>query len=357
MTATSNVDLLAQAVTAKGFGPDQLDDDTFARLVLTTINGTTNGHDGDVGRLVADHGAAEALRLIVDGDDDELEAQNIRPIVDALRTPIRSADAIANTIAGALHMRDAGAIELLTPEHENWPRALSDLRSAAPLMLWARGDLEVLNNWRTTCVVGARAATGYGEHVAMELSSDLTFRDQIIVNGGAYGIEGMALRGSLAGGGTPIAVMAGGLNRLYPTGHEALLTRVADHGVLLSEQMPDAPPTRWRFQQANRMKAALAHSTIVVEAGVRSGAVQAALQAQLLGRFVGAVPGPITSAASAGCHQLLKDGTAHVVTAVNDIPAVANDPSIGPMRRHDITRAATTEHEAAAQTAQHSRSV
>jgi DNA processing protein len=357
MTTTSNVDLLAQALTAKGFGPDSLDDDTFARLVLTTINGSTNGHESDVGRLVADHGATEALRLIVDGDDDELDAMNIRPTVEVLRIPIRSADAIANTIAGALHTRDAGTIELLTPEHENWPRSLGDLRSAAPLLLWARGDLEVLNNWRTTCVVGARAATGYGEHVAMELSSDLTFRDQVIVNGGAYGIEGMALRGSLAGGGTPIAVMAGGLNRLYPSGHEALLQRVADKGVIVSEQMPDASPTRWRFQQANRMKAALAHSTIVVEAGVRSGAVQAALQAQLLGRFVGAVPGPITSAASAGCHQLLKDGTATVVTAANDIPAVATDPSIGPMRRHDITRTATTEHAPPEQPVQHSRTV
>lgn len=354
MNANTNVDLIAQAVTSQGYGPDELDDDTFARLVLTTISGAAHG---DIGRLVADHGAVDALRLILDGEDEELNARNIRPIVDVLRVPVRNADAIAIAIADALRQRDAGTLELLTPEHEHWPRKVNDLRSAAPLLLWARGDLEALNDWRTTCVVGARAATGYGEHVAMELASDLTFRDQIIVNGGAYGIEGMALRGSLAGGGTPIAVMSGGLNRLYPTGHEALLTRVADKGVLLSEQMPDAPPTRWRFQQANRLKAALAHSTIVVEAGRRSGALQAALQAQLLGRFVGAVPGPITSAASAGCHQLLKNGIAHVVTAVNDIPSVASDPSIGPMRRHDITRAAITEHEAAAQTAQHSRTV
>lgn len=354
MNATTNFDLLAQALAGQGFGPDQLDDDTFARLVLTTINGTTNG---DIGRLATDHGAVDALRLILDGDDEELNAKSISPIVDALRVPIRNADAIALSIADALRQRYAGTLELLTPEHEHWPQKMNDLRSAAPLLLWARGDLEALNDWRTTCVVGARAATGYGEHVAMELAADLTVRGHNIVNGGAYGIEGMALRGSLAGGGTPIAVMAGGLNRLYPTGHDALLGRVADKGLLISEQMPTMPPTKGRFQQANRLKAALAHSTIVVEAGRRSGAVQAAIQARLLGRFVGAIPGPITSAASAGCHQLLKDGTAHVVTAAADIPAVTTDPSVGPMRRNELARAATAEHEAQQQASPAERSL
>jgi len=353
MTATTRVDEFAAALKQAGYGPDQLDDDTFARLTLTSINGTTNG---DVGRLVADHGAAEALRLLLDADDDELDAQNLRPIADAQRNSLREVNTITDTTVKALRNRDAGTLELLTPDHDHWPMKMADLRSAAPLLLWARGNTEVLNDWRTTSVVGARAATGYGEHVAMELASDLTFRDQNIVNGGAYGIEGMALRASLASGGTPIAVMAGGLDRLYPSGHQALLERVAEQGVLISEQMPAMPPTRWGFQQANRLKAALAHSTIVVEAGARSGAMQAAVQAQLLGRFVGAVPGPITSAASAGCHQLLKDGTAHVVTAVNDIPTVASDPSSGPMRRQEFTRTATLAHEAPEQSASPARS-
>lgn len=344
MTTTARVDEFAAALTQAGYGPEQLDDDTFARLTLTAINGTTNG---DVGRLVADHGAAEALRLLLEADDDELDATNIRPVAEAQRMSLKDVSTVTDIIAKALRHRDTGKVELLTPDHDHWPMKMADLRSASPLLLWARGDTELLNDGRTTSVIGARAATGYGEHVAMELAADLTHRGQNIVNGGAYGIEGMALRACLASGGTPIAVMAGGLDRLYPSGHEALLERVIDNGVIISEQMPAMPPTRWGFQQANRLKAALAHSTIVVEAGARSGAMQAAAQAQLLGRFVGAVPGPITSAASAGCHQLIKDGTAHVVTAVNDIPTVASDPSIGPMRRQEFTRTATVAHEAA----------
>lgn len=352
MMTTARVEEFAAALAQAGYGPEVLDDDTFARLTLTTINGTT---DGDVGRLVADHGAFEALRLLLDADDDELDANSLRPIAHDQRMSLKDVSTVTDTIIKALRQRDTGTLELLTPDHDHWPVKMADLRSAAPLVLWARGNTEVLNDWRTTFVGGARAATGYGEHVAMELASDLTFRDQNIVNGGAYGIEGMALRASLAGGGRPIAVMAGGLDRLYPSGHEALLGRVAEHGVLISEQMPAMPPTRWGFQQANRLKAALAHSMIVVEAGARSGAMAAAAQAQLLGRFVGAVPGPVTSAASAGCHQLLKDGTAQVVTAVNDIPAVASDPSIGPMRRQEFTRTATRAHEAPEQSASPTR--
>lgn len=343
MTETARVDEFAAALENKGYGSESLDNDTFARLVLTTINGTSNG---DVGHLVADHGAYEALRLLLDADDDELDAANLRPIAEAQRAGLREVGLVTKAITDALRLQYVGSIELLTPEHDHWPQKVGDLRSAQPLLLWARGDTEALNNWRTTSIVGARAATGYGEHVAMEMAADLTFRGQAIVNGGAYGIEGMALRASLAGDGTPIAIMAGGLDRLYPSGHQALLERVADKGVIISEQMPTMAPSRWGFQQANRLKAALSHSTIVVEAGARSGAMHAATQAQLLGRFVGAVPGPVTSAASAGCHQLIKDGTAMVVTAVTDIPAVATDPSTGPMRRQEFTRTATVAHEA-----------
>jgi len=341
MTTRPTTGDFALALESVGHSRATLDDDTFARLVLTANNGTAAS---DVGRLVIDHGAPEALRLLLDADDDELDAHNLRPIADTQRLGMRDVDTVTRMIVDALRQREAGTLELLTPEHVHWPQKMGDLRSAQPLLLWARGDTEALTNWRTTAVVGARAATGYGEHVAMEMAADLTHRGHHIVNGGAYGIEGMAIRACLAAQGTPIAVMAGGLDRLYPYGHQALLERVAEHGVLISEQMPSMPPSRWGFQQSNRLKVALAHSTIVVEAGARSGALQCASQAQLMGRFVGAVPGPITSAASAGCHQLIKDGTAQVVTAVNDIPSVASDPSNGPMRRRDFTRATTEAH-------------
>ena len=258
MTETARVDEFAAALENKGYGSESLDNDTFARLVLTTINGTSNG---DVGHLVADHGAYEALRLLLDADDDELDAANLRPTAEAQRAGLREVGLVTKTITDALRLQYVGSIELLTPEHDHWPQKVGDLRSAQPLLLWARGDTEALNNWRTTSIVGARAATGYGEHVAMEMAADLTFRGQAIVNGGAYGIEGMALRASLAGDGTPIAIMAGGLDRLYPSGHQALLERVADKGgrsAIRSDARRNASATpgqiRWRCARAGHQR-------------------------------------------------------------------------------------------------------
>jgi len=322
--------------TQAGVSPSPLDEDVLARLVLTELCGVAHS---ELGRVVTAQGAAEALRLVLDADDDEFASADFgADLPKSARLAAGDLPNIVKRISDALQQSEAGKLELLTPAHDHWPLSVGDLHSRAPMLLWGRGDTELLTDWRKTGVVGARAATGYGEQVSMEFASALTARDQIIVSGGAYGIEGMAIRAALACDGTPIAVMSGGLERLYPSGHEALLSRVAEKGLLISEQMPQMPPTKWRFMAANRLKAALAHSTVVVEAGTRSGALQTAAQAKLLDRFVGAVPGPLTSAASSGCHALIKDGTAQLVAGVNDIPIVANDPSTGPMQRHITPR-------------------
>jgi DNA processing protein len=176
-----------------------------------------------------------------------------------------------------------------------------------PVALWVRGtgDLATVGV-RSVGIVGARAATAYGEHVTADLAHGLAGRDVVVVSGGAYGIDAAAHRGALAGGGLTIAIVAGGLRRPYPRAHEALFARIGRDGLIVSEFPPDATPQRHRFLVRNRLVAALTAGTVVVEAGVRSGALATARQGLRMGRAVMAVPGPVTSHASAGVHLLLR---------------------------------------------------
>jgi DNA processing protein len=141
----------------------------------------------------------------------------------------------------------------------------------------------------------------------MEASAGLVDRGFAIVSGAAYGIDGMAHRAALASRGTTVAFLAGGLDRFYPSGHDALLTRIVETGAVLSEVPCGTPPTKWRFLQRNRLIAAASQATVVLEAGWRSGSLNTANHALTLGRPVGVVPGPVTSAASAGCHKLIRE--------------------------------------------------
>jgi DNA processing protein len=167
------------------------------------------------------------------------------------------------------------------------------------------GDLASLGT-RAVAVVGARAATSYGEHVAAEFSYSLARADVTIVSGGAYGIDAAAHRGALAAGGQSVLVSAAGLDRPYPTGNAELFRRVAESGLLVSESPPGTAPHRHRFLTRNRLIAAFAAGTVVVEAARRSGAANTAAHCLAMGRVVMAVPGPVTSAMSAGCHALLR---------------------------------------------------
>jgi DNA processing protein len=210
------------------------------------------------------------------------------------------------------------------PSHSAWPGALDDLGDFRPLALWARGrDEAIVSLDRGMALVGARAATGYGEHVAMESSAGLVDRGYAIVSGGAYGIDGMAHRAALASGGTTVAFLAGGLDRFYPSGHEALLTRIVEQGAVLSEVPCGTAPTKWRFLQRNRLIAAASLATIVLEAGWRSGSLNTAGHAAAIGRPLGAVPGPVTSPASAGCHRLIREFDAVCVTDADEMAELA----------------------------------
>ena len=186
-------------------------------------------------------------------------------------------------------------------------------------MLWALGPVrldEVVP--RAAAVVGTRASTAYGEHVAADLATGLAERDVAVVSGGAYGIDGVAHRAALAADGVTVAVLAGGIDIPYPAGHSALLHRIGQHGLLFTEYPPGVRPARHRFLTRNRLVAAVVGAAVVVEAGLRSGAANTAAWARALGRVVAAMPGPVTSSASAGCHALLRDG-AELVTRADDV--------------------------------------
>ncbi|WP_288832442.1 DNA-processing protein DprA [uncultured Corynebacterium sp.] len=181
-------------------------------------------------------------------------------------------------------------------------------------------------------VTGSRAASAYGEHVAGELAGDLANRERVLVAGGAYGVEAAVHRAVLAAGGDTIAVLAGGVDRPYPSGHRDLLDRVGDVGALVSELPPGSMPTRHRFLARSRLLAAMSAATVVVEAGARSGALRVAAEAHQLGREVGAVPGPVTSITSHGPHELLRTGHARLVNSAADVEELTADRATSRLR-------------------------
>lgn len=220
-------------------------------------------------------------------------------------------------------MRRLGG-RLVIPGDGLWPEQLADLGLQEPLCLWWRGaERPIPPARRIIALVGSRDSTSYGASVAGDLAHGLAQRGYSVVSGGAYGIDAHAHRGALSGNSSSdvptIAVMAGGVDRFYPAGNEDLLRAVTNQGALIAEVPPGSAPTRYRFLQRNRLIAALASVTVVVEARWRSGALNTAHHAESLGRVVATVPGSIHSANSAGCHRLLRDGGAVCVTDVGEI--------------------------------------
>jgi DNA processing protein len=232
--------------------------------------------------------------------------------------------------------------KLVIPTDAVWPNGLNDLEVFGPKVLWIRGDVDKLPSKNSAVsIIGARASTGYGEHVAMDLAAGLCSAGYTIVSGGAYGIDGMAHRAALACEGKTVAVLAGGIDRLYPAGHEELLKRIMENGAVVSEVAPGSAPTRWRFLQRNRLIAAIASVTVVVEAGQRSGSLNTAGHALELERPIGVFPGPVTSGSSAGCHRLLRENPATtLVTGVRDVLEILTGEFVG----SNFTATASPEH-------------
>jgi DNA processing protein len=215
----------------------------------------------------------------------------------------------------------------ICPGDGEWPAALAalaacnvDSQGGLPLGLWVRGTSALsAAAVKSVAIVGSRAATSYGEYVAAEWASELAEQGFTVVSGAAYGIDGAAHRGCLAAGGMTVAVLANGLDIDYPSGHRALLQRIGEEGLVVSELPPGVRPSRSRFLARNRMIAGLAKGTVVVEAALRSGATNTLSWTAKLDRPAMGVPGPITSTASAGVHQMIRQTKATFVTSPADI--------------------------------------
>ncbi|WP_081706140.1 DNA-processing protein DprA [Nocardia sp. CNY236] len=227
---------------------------------------------------------------------------------------------------------------VITPDDPEWPawRMLGlarldpghDREAGAPLVLWVRGTRSALESTdRAVAVVGARCSTGYGSRVTGEIAGDLAAQGWTIVSGAAFGIDSTAHRAALAVAGTTIAVLACGIDRAYPAQHARLLAEIAESGLVVSEYPPGITARKHQFLARNRLIATLAAGVLVVEAGRRSGARNTIKWARRLGRPAMAVPGPVTSAASIGCHRMIRDTEAVLVTGAHDVVDEA-----GPLR-------------------------
>lgn len=311
------IDLAPAAVDRRCAGlATDLDDRAAldARMIWSAL---VEPGDGVAGRLVRAYGARAALEVALGlrapRGDTEVTPDELRAAQARWTPRVRDAEEPSNAARRARVMP-------LTPESAAWPRRLDDLGEHAPLCLWVRGEPARLSPQVAVAMVGARAATGYGEVVVGEIAGDLATQGATIVSGGAYGIDGAAHRATIAVGGQTVAWLAGGVDRPYPSGHAGLLDRIVSAGGAIASEVPcGSAPTKWRFLARNRLIAAGADGTVVVEAGWRSGSLNTAGHAASLGRPLGAVPGPVTSAASAGCHRLLREYDARCVTCADDV--------------------------------------
>ncbi|GAA2232114.1 DNA-processing protein DprA [Herbiconiux moechotypicola] len=308
--------------------------DAVAGLVVLQL-----GADRALGLLRSMVGPEDWLTRLGPTVGGSLSVSDMAAALDRWR-PRLSSRAVLSALRSAAEL---GA-RLVLPCDDDWPEGFTALGVHQPMALWVRGTAGLVQE-ESVAVVGSRDATNYGEHVASEIAAGLSDRGVAVVSGAAYGIDGMAHRATLASGGRTVAFLAGGVDRLYPAAHSELLGRIIAEGSVVSELPCGSSPTKWRFLQRNRLIAALADATVVVEAGQRSGSLNTAGHAAALGRPLGAVPGPITSPTSAGCHRLLREFDAVCVTSAGEVielirgPADPASPSVDPrLRGPDGTR-------------------
>ena len=295
-----------------------LDPERAARVVLSRI-----GEPGDprLTGLVAELGAEAVL--------EGLRQQSAEgALKEDLAARLESADPVAE-----LQRAERQGIRFLTPADDEWPEGLADLghapclheRGGTPVALWVKGPgrLDELTA-RAVAVVGSRSATTYGAAVAGDIAATLASAGQTVISGAAFGIDNAAHRGALAVEGPTVAVLACGVDRVYPAAHRRLLDYIADVGLVVSEAAPGCAPTRIRFLARNRLIAAMSQGTVVVEAAIRSGALNTANWAAGLSRVLMGVPGPVTSASSEGVHELLRSRDALLVTRAADVLEVVS---------------------------------
>ncbi|WP_370465684.1 DNA-processing protein DprA [Nocardia sp. GTS18] len=296
------------------------------RLAWVYLSRVVQGPCAPLSALIASVGVREAARAVREHE-----------LPDALRGPTaarREMDSAAKDLETI--QRIGGRV--ITPDDDEWPgwRMLGldqldtdrDREAAVPLVLWARGPLSLRTaSERAVAVVGSRCSSGYGMQVAGEIACDLAGRGWTIVSGAAFGIDAAAHRAALAVGGPTVAVLACGVDRPYPAQHDRLLAAIADSGLVVSEYPPGVAAQKHQFLARNRLIATLGDGVLVVEAGLRSGARNTVKWARRLGRPAMAVPGPVGSASSVGCHRMIREGEALLVTRAEDVIEEA-----GPLR-------------------------
>ena len=270
-----------------------------ARLFLAVEGGSTFW-----AREVFTNGSTYVLERALNGGYDPVKyARTIEKLRES------SADQLLQSIS------DTKAI-FLTPADSTWPQSVNDL-AAPPIALVIKGDPALLTG-DSLAIVGTRNPTQYGVRIAQDFAAGFVDRDWSIISGGAYGIDAAAHKGALVAEGITIAVIAAGIDINYPAGNARLFAEIAELGCLVSEVAPGTPAIPSRFLTRNRLIAALSNATLVVEAAFRSGSLRTARDAAELLRPVMAIPGPITSPVSEGCHRLIGERAAEIVTSVAD---------------------------------------
>jgi DNA processing protein len=301
-------------------------EERFARIALSCV---AEPGDPVLGALLRRRSPQQALaaicagRLPGPGDLAETGADtDPGPVLPGLSRAIERWAARLDSVptdSKITRWRQAG-IRIICPGDPEWPTQLDSLGDTRPVLLWVRGDADL----RYAClssvsVVGARAASGYGSHVCTEITAGLAEKGWTVISGGAYGVDSAAHRAAIAARGTTVAILASGLSYGYPRGNQDLFTAIARQGALVSEWPPERAPSRPGFLIRNRLIAALSRGTVVIEAALRSGALSTAKHATDLCRPLMAVPGPVTSPLSAGCHEIIRRWNAVLVTEAKDV--------------------------------------
>ncbi|MBT2509646.1 DNA-processing protein DprA [Streptomyces sp. ISL-98] len=287
------------------------------------------------GRWLRECGGVELMRRLTSADPDEA-ARTLTGVTEKRLAGYRIRAAAADPARDLAAVAAVGG-RFVCPGDQEWPGQLDDLGDGRPVGLWVRGRPN-LRMWalRSVAVVGARACTSYGAHMAASLGAGLAERGWVVVSGAAFGIDGAAHRGVLGAGGATVAVLACGVDVVYPRGHAELIGRIAEQGLVIGELPPGGHPTPSRFILRNRVIAALTRGTVVVEAEYRSGSLVTARSAQKLGRFTMGVPGPVTSGLSAGVHELLRGEGVLVTDAAEVAELVGDIGDLAPARRGPV---------------------
>lgn len=348
------------ALTSAFQADDYRKDSALELVAAATLSMLIEPGDRMAGALVRTIGLVDLLGLLIDGLQTKsvIEALGHDDLVEDLRQNFGDLESTLadsrqrwlprlskSSLTDLFAQSKALGLTLVTSSDEFWPHGLNDLQDSAPVMLFVEGRVRELGNLsNAVSIVGSRSCTNYGLQVTNQLVSKLAAVQRPTVSGGAIGIDASAHQKSIVNGLATVAVMAGGLDRKYPRSNFALFEQIRQLGVLVSELPPGVSPTRWRFLQRNRLIAALTPTTVIVEAGHRSGSIRTANNALELDRDLYAVPGPVTSNTSAGTNLLICQGKAltlcdlDLFASGNSFPAQSEMESAEAKRASDAIR-------------------